>query len=105
MSTAKRVIKNTGILYIRMLVTMFISLYTTRIILSALGIADFGIFNLVAGALAMLTFLNNAMAGASQRFISYAEGAGDIGKVKKVFNVSVVLHLIIAGAVLFILEI
>ncbi|MFT4015916.1 MAG: hypothetical protein QM668_03050 [Agriterribacter sp.] len=105
MSTAKRVIKNTGILYIRMLVTMFISLYTTRIILSALGIADFGIFNLVAGAIAMLTFLNNAMAGASQRFISYAEGAGDIGKVKKVFNVSVVLHLIIAGAVLLILEI
>lgn len=103
--TAKRVAKNTGILYTRMFVTLFISLYTTRLVLAALGAEDFGIFNVVAGAIAMLTFLNSAMAGATQRFISYAEGAGDKERIKTIFNVSLVLHLLIAAAVLLIFEV
>ena len=73
-STANRVVKNTGFLYAKMGITMFISLYTTRLILNSLGAADFGIFNIVGGAIAMLGFLNAAMAGATQRFMSYSEG-------------------------------
>lgn len=96
MTTANRVIKNTGILYAKMGITMFISLYTTRLILNALGVADFGIFNIVGGAIAMLGFLNAAMAGATQRFMSYAEGEGNKDKQKSIFNVSVVLHFFIA---------
>jgi hypothetical protein len=56
-AVANRVVKNTGILYARMAITVFISLYATRLILNALGTTDFGIFNVVAGAIAMLTFL------------------------------------------------
>jgi O-antigen/teichoic acid export membrane protein len=95
-STANRVVKNTGILYAKMGITMFISLYTTRLILNSLGASDFGIFNIVGGAIAMLGFLNAAMAGATQRFMSYAKGAGDKDKQKSIFNVSVILHFLIA---------
>lgn len=96
MSTSNRVIKNTGYLYAKMGITMFISLYTTRLILNSLGATDFGIFNIVGGAIAMLGFLNGAMAGATQRFMSYAEGEGRKDKQKSIFNVSVVLHFCIA---------
>lgn len=92
-STANRVIKNTGFLYAKMGITMFISLYTTRLILNSLGASDFGIFNIVGGAIAMLGFLNAAMASATQRFMSYSEGEGDKEKQKSIFNVSIVLHL------------
>lgn len=104
-STANRVIKNTGFLYAKMGITMFISLYTTRLILNSLGASDFGIFNIVGGAIAMLGFLNTAMASATQRFMSYSEGEGDKEKQKSIFNVSLILHLgisIIVGITLFI---
>ncbi|WP_320113700.1 MATE family efflux transporter [Draconibacterium orientale] len=105
MSPAERVAVNTGILYARMGITIFITLFVTRIILDSLGAEDFGIFNLIAGAIAMLTFLNTAMAGASQRFMSYAQGEGDIKKQKYIFNVSIILHLSIAILVIIIIEI
>lgn len=101
--TANRVIKNTGYLYGKMAITMFISLYTTRLILNSLGASDFGIFNIVGGAIAMLGFLNAAMASATQRFMSYAEGEGDKEKQKYIFNISVVLHIIISAIVAVIL--
>lgn len=104
-STANRVIKNTGFLYAKMGITMFVSLYTTRLILNSLGASDFGIFNIVGGAIAMLGFLNAAMASATQRFMSYSEGEGDKEKQKSIFNVSFILHLgisLIVGIVLLI---
>lgn len=82
MSTITRVMKNTGFLYVKMGVTVFISLYTTRLILSSLGASDFGIFNIIGGAIVMLGFLNSTMANATQRFMSYAEGKGDLLKKK-----------------------
>lgn len=105
MSTANRVIKNTGFLYAKMCITMFISLYTTRLILNSLGASDFGIFNIVGGAIAMLGFLNAAMASATQRFMSYSEGEGNKEKQKSIFNVSFILHLgisFLVGVILFI---
>ena len=96
MSTANRVIKNTGWLYAKMAITMFVSLYTTRLILNGLGASDFGIFNIVGGAISMLGFLNSAMASATQRFMSYSEGAGEKEKQKSIFNVSIVLHTAVA---------
>jgi Na+-driven multidrug efflux pump len=105
MQAAHRVAKNTGILYARMAITVFISLYTTRLVLATLGVADFGLFNVVGGVIAMLGFLNAAMSAASQRFMSLAEGSEDFDRQGKVFNVSVVLHFIISilvGIILFI---
>ena len=96
MSTTTRVIKNTGFLYVKMGITVFISLYTTRLILASLGASDFGVFNIVGGAITMLGFLNSTLANATQRFMSYAEGANDLLKKKQVFNVSMVLHIGVA---------
>lgn len=105
MHPAKKVAINTGFLYARMAITVFISLYATRLILNALGTQDFGLFSIIGGAIAMLTFLNNAMATATQRFLSYAQGEGDILKQKQIFNVSIVLHFIVAILVLILLEV
>lgn len=105
MQAANRVAKNTGILYAKMAITVFISLYSTRLILNALGASDFGIFNVVGGVIAMLGFLNASMAAATQRFMSFTQGEGNIEKQKSIFNVSIVLHFLIAFIVLLILEI
>ena len=98
MSTSIRVIKNTGFLYVKMGITMFVSLYTTRLILASLGASDFGIFNVVGGAIGLLGFLNSTLANATQRFMSYAEGEGVLENKKRIFNISISLHIIIAIA-------
>jgi len=104
MQPVQRVALNTGFLYAKMGITIFISLYSTRLILGALGVEDFGIFNLVGGVITMLTFLNNAMAGATQRFMSFAQGMGEMNRQKQIFNVSVILHILIALIILLLLE-
>ncbi len=103
MGTANRVVKNTGILYVKMGITMFISLYTTRLILSSLGASDFGLFNVIAGSIAMLGFLNSTMANSTQRFMSYAEGEGNLEKKCIIFNITLVLHFFVALITMFLL--
>lgn len=95
MSTSARVVKNTGFLYLRMGITVIISLYTTRLVLASLGEVDFGIFNVIGGSIAMMGFLNSTMANATQRYMSYAEGEDNAENKVKIFNVSLILHLII----------
>ena len=95
MSTSARVVKNTGFLYLRMGITVIISLYTTRLVLASLGEIDFGIFNVIGGSIAMMGFLNSTMANATQRYMSYAEGEGNSERKVKIFNVSLILHFII----------
>lgn len=97
MSTGTRVIKNTGYLYAKVAVNFLISLWTTRLILASLGESDFGVYNVVGGALAMLGFLNSTLSNATQRFISYSQGEGDMGNERTIFNISVVLHLVVAA--------
>jgi len=105
MQPAQRVALNTGFLYAKMAITVFISLYATRIILLALGVEDFGIFNVVGGAITMLTFLNNAMSSATQRFMSYSRGSENEQRQKQIFNVSIVLHIFIAIILFIILQV
>lgn len=105
MSTSTRVIKNTGYLYAKMFITMFISLYSTRLILKSLGASDFGIFNIVGGAIAMLGFLNAAMASTTQRFMSFSEGEGNKHKQKIIFNLGFSLHFLLSLIVGIILTI
>lgn len=87
-----------------MAITVFFSLYTTRLVLEALGVKDFGTFNLVGGIISMLGFLNLSMSSATQRFMSFTQGAGDVNRLKQIFNVSLILHFIIAILLLIILE-
>ena len=105
MRSEQRVLKNTGILYIKMSITMFISLYSTRIVLNTLGVEDFGIYNVVGGLVAMFGFLNATMASATQRFMSYFEGKGETDRKVNIFNSSIILHITIAFIVFIILEI
>lgn len=93
MATAHRIIKNTFYLYFRLFITLVVSLWTTRIVLTALGIDNFGIYNVVGGAVALLGFLNASLSTSSQRFLSYAEGKGDISKQCVVFNSCLILHI------------
>jgi Na+-driven multidrug efflux pump len=104
MKAADKVLLNTGILYGRMLLTMGVSFYSTRLILNALGSTDFGIFNLIAGVIAMLSFLNTAMSTSTQRFLSYYQGRNDIDKQKRVFANSLILHVCIGLIVVVSLE-
>ena len=96
MSTVNRVVKNTLFLYARMGTSIVVSVLTTRILLNALGASDYGLYNVVAGALAMLGFLSVSMSTASLRFMSYAEGKGDVTAIQTIFNSSVRLHRILA---------
>lgn len=95
-SNSKRIAKNTLLLYLRMLFTMGISLYTSRLILQKLGVDDFGIYNVVGGIITMFGFLNSAMANASQRFLVFEIGKGSTEVVTKVFNSSLFVHISIA---------
>lgn len=102
-ATANRIIKNTAFLYARLGVTMFIALWTTRLVLNALGVSDYGIYNIVGGAIGMMGFLNASMASATQRFMNYVEGQGDIEKKKEIFNTSLFIHVIISLLVCIVL--
>ena len=83
-------------MYIKTFVTMFVILYSTRLVLNSLGEVDFGIFNIVGGIIAMLGFMNMAMASTMQRFFNYEEGKNDINIQKSIFNIGIVFHLVIA---------
>ena len=70
----KRIAKNTMYLYMRMLLSLIVQLYTSRVILNALGISDYGIYNVVGGVVTMFSFMSGTMSTAAQRFMSYAIG-------------------------------
>jgi O-antigen/teichoic acid export membrane protein len=92
----KRIAKNTLLLYIRMFFTMAISLYTSRIILSTLGISDFGLYSVVGGVVSSFIFLNGAMASSTQRYLTFELEKGDIQKLREVFSISLIFHFSIA---------
>lgn len=97
---SKRVAKNTIFLYFRMLLIMAVSLYTVRVILSVLGVQDFGIFNVVAGVVTMFSFLSGTMTSASQRFFAFELGRNDGLQLKRVFSLSVTIHVVL-GLIIF----
>lgn len=100
----QRIAKNATLLYFRMILLMAVSLYTSRIVLSTLGIEDYGIYNVVGGFIGMLAFLNGAMCGCTQRFITFALGKGDKQELKKIFSTTLITHAIIALLVFVLAE-
>ena len=98
-SSNKRIAKNTLLLYARMLLTMIVSLYTSRVILSALGFENYGLYNVVGSIVSMFNFLSAAMGNASGRFITYALGKGDERELHEVVSTACLIHWIIAGIV------
>jgi len=100
----KRIAKNTLMLYFRMILTMLVSLYTSRVVLNTLGVEDFGIYNVVGGFVTMFGFLNSAMASATQRFLSFEIGKGDRDQLRNVFSMSVNIHFLIAFIIFILAE-
>lgn len=96
----KRIAKNTLLLYFRMLFMMIVSLYTSRVVLSTLGVEDYGLYNVVGGIVVVLSFLNSAMAGATQRYLNFEMGHGDSVALKRVFSTSLLIHFIVSGVIL-----
>lgn len=100
----RRIAKNTVLLYVRMLITMGVSLYTSRVILDILGVDDFGIYQAVAGVVGMFSFLNGALATGTSRFITFALGENSFEKLKRTFEVSLSLHFIISFVFILLAE-
>lgn len=104
MSENKKIVKNSLILYIRLIVLSGIGLVTSRFILQALGVSDFGLYNVVGGIVFMMAFLNNVMVSTTYRFIAFELGKEDHDAVNRIFNISLVIHVFICLLVFFIAE-
>lgn len=100
----KRIAKNTLLLYFRMLFMMVVSLYTSRVILNALGVEDFGIYNVVGGVVAMFTVISGSLSAAISRFITYELGKGDQSKLNKIFSASVTIQLLLSLIIVILIE-
>ena len=92
----KRIAKNTLFLYVRTLFIMLVTLYTSRVVLNALGVSDYGVYNVVGGVVAMFGFINSSMSSATQRYITFALGKGDRENLHKVFSTALQIHVLIS---------
>lgn len=99
----KRIAKNTVFLYMRSMLVMVISIYTSRVVLQTLGVDDYGIYNVIGGFVAMFSILSASLVNASQRFISYEMGKVE-PQMKRLFCGTVSIHLLLALAALAIFE-
>lgn len=102
----KRIAKNTVMLYIRMFVMLAVGLYTSRVVLDVLGVSDYGIYNIIGGVVVLFSFINNALISATQRFLNFNLGKGDVDGVHRIFCMSMnaffllsILFLILAETI------
>lgn len=99
-----KIAKNTTYLYLRMLITMGITFYTSRVVLSNLGFTDFGIFSVVGGIAVLFSFLNNSLASSTQRYLTFAIGKGRRDYITKIFSIAVTAHIFIALVIVILSE-
>ncbi|WP_031532368.1 MULTISPECIES: oligosaccharide flippase family protein [unclassified Bacteroides] len=97
----QRIAKNTFLLYMRTMLTMVISLYTSRVILQILGVEDYGIYNVVGGFVTLMSFVSGAMSTSTSRYITFALGKCDDKYIKDVFSTALLAHLLIVGVIVF----
>ena len=91
----KKIVKNTMLLYARMLIVLLVSLYISRIVLSSLGIEGYGLYTVVGGITTLFSFMTAAMSIATQRFLTFELGRGNTIQMKKIYCVSLLIHLVI----------
>jgi len=89
----KRIAKNTLMLYVRMLFSMLVSLYTSRVVLNTLGVEDYGIYNVVGGFVAMFSLISSSLTASTSRFLTFELGRGDEDSLRRVFSTSLSIHL------------
>ncbi len=105
MKPGSLIILNTIVLYIKMAVSIGVSLFSVRIVLSSLGAVDYGIFNVIMGVIAMLSFLNGALTTSTQRYLSFYQGQNNTKTLISIFNHSLFLHAILGIIIVLLLEI
>lgn len=98
------IVKNSAALYIRMLLSLLVSLYTSRIVLEALGVEDFGVYNVVGGIIGFMSFLNASFSGATSRFIVFELGNGNEDKLKDTFSSAFIVNMILAFVIILLGE-
>lgn len=103
-SLNKRIAKNTLALYVRSIIVMLVSLYTSRVVLETLGADDFGIYNVVGSVVVLFSFIQGAMATAVQRYLNFELGRDDKNAVSRVFSMSMTVHIMIALIVVVLSE-
>lgn len=103
-SNSKRITKNTGVLYIRLIVTMIIGLYTSRVVLNALGVDDFGIYNVVGGVVTMFTVISGSLSAAITRFLTFELGKNDRLSLRNAFSTSIIIQVALCAIVVVIAE-
>lgn len=102
---SKRIAKNTIFLYIRMIIVMCVSLFTSRIVLKTLGFEDFGIYNVVGSVVVFLSFLQAALRNATSRYLTYDIGLGNSEEISKTYSMAINTHLILSIIIWVLLEI
>lgn len=100
----RRIAKNTLMLYVRMLFSMLVSLYTSRVILNALGVEDYGIYNVVGGFVTMFSLVSCSLSSSTSRFLTFELGRGDKENLKRVFSTSLTIHIVLMLIVLILME-
>ncbi len=100
----KKIAKNTLVLYLRMLFLMAVNFYTSRVILEALGVDDFGVYNVVGGFVAMFAVLSKSLSSACSRFLNFEMGKGNFEKLKNVFSTAVTVHWVLALIIVVLCE-
>lgn len=100
----KRIAKNTIMLYFRMIISLIVSLYTSRVVLNTLGVEDFGIYSVVGGVVMMFSFFSTTLSGATSRFLTFELGRENMEKLKKVFNSTLHIHIYIGILILIFAE-
>ena len=103
-SNNKRIAKNTIVLYLRMIFILCVGLFTSRVVLNTLGVEDYGIYNVVGGFVTIFTFLNGAMATATQRFITFELAKGNLERQKITFSTAIIIHFVLALVILVFAE-
>lgn len=101
---SRRIAKNTLLLYFRMLLMMVIGLYTSRVVLDALGETDYGVYNAVGSMVMVFTFITTSVSSAISRFLAVELGRGDGSKLRKVFSAGLAVQLIFAAALVILAE-
>ena len=95
-SNNKRIAKNTLMLYMRTMLTMAITLFTSRVILQVLGVDDYGIYNVVGGFVAMFGIVSGALTSSISRFLTFELGKGDTSRLNKIFCTSLNIQICIS---------
>ena len=104
MTASLKVFLNTVSLYIKLFITVVVGLYLTRVVLEKLGVENYGIYNLIGGVIALLSFLQTALSVSTQRYLSVSMGKKDQNLVNSIFSSSLAIHIVLSLAIFILLE-